>query len=240
MNTEEQPELAAMAADPEIQRELRTIEAEFRETESDGLDEGEERKAMTILAESTVLTPEDLLALPDSGKSYELVNGKLVEVNVSLLSSWVGGEMHGRLREFCRAQTAGRVWPPDSGIQCFADDLTRVRKPDVYVVRRERLPEDWTDQAYLRIPPDLVVEVISPNDLADAVDEKVEEYLRAGVRLVWVVHPVARTVHIYRADGSIEGRRAHQELDGEDVLPGFHCPIRDLFPSPTTPAPNGQ
>ena len=98
------------------------------------------------------------------------------------------------------------------------------------------------EQAFLRIPPDLVVEVISPHDLAEAVDTKVEEYLRAGVRLVWVVHPVAQVVQIYRSNGSLEGRRVHQELDGEDVLPGFLCPVRDLFPpsATSTPAANGQ
>jgi Uma2 family endonuclease len=194
------------------------------------------------VAELAACTPEDLLAMPD-GKLYELVNGRLVELKVSLLSSWVGGEIYGRLREYCRTHNAGWVWPADSGIQCFADDPNRVRKPDSYFVRRNRLPRDWAEQGYLRIPPDLIIEVVSPDDLADTVDENVEEYLQAGVRLVWVAHPVARTVHVYRADGTIEGRRAHQEIDGEDILPGFRCLVRDLFPRSTLDgmsATNGQ
>lgn len=193
---------------------------------------------MATVAEPTTYTPADLLALPE-GKSYELVDGRLVEVNMSLLSSWVAGVLLVRLSEYCLSQHAGWVWPQDTGIQCYPNRPNQVRKPDVFFVRQDRLPPNWTEEAFLRIPPDLVVEVISPSDLADALDQKVEEYLRAGVRLIWVVHPVARRIEIFRADGSIDGRRAHQNIDGEDVLPGFHCPVRDLFP-PAAPVPNGQ
>jgi Uma2 family endonuclease len=104
------------------------------------------------------------------------------------------------------------------------------------LIRKGRLPGERFPEGYVRIAPDLAVEVISPNDLAYEVDDKVEEYLRAGVRLVWVVNPQTRTVRIHRADGSIAQRREGEDLTGDDVLPGFVCPLAAVFP-PTAPAP---
>jgi Uma2 family endonuclease len=76
------------------------------------------------------------------------------------------------------------------------------------------------------------VEVVSPNDLFDEVDVKVEEFLRAGTRLIWVVGVETRQVYVHRADGSMSKVRADQELDGEDLLPGFRCRVDTLFPRP--------
>ena len=176
-------------------------------------------------------TAEDLLAMPD-GDRFELVDGELVEINVSLLSSWVGGELHGRVREFTRQHDQGMVWPADTGCQFLPDSPGTVRKPDVLFVRKNRIPADWQSQGYLRIAPDLTAEVISPHDLAYDVDEKVLEYLRAGVRLVWVINPETRTVRVHRGDGSSAWLTERDVLDGEDVLPGYQCPIHDLFPPP--------
>lgn len=180
--------------------------------------------------------PEDLLALPDE-KDYELVDGNLVERNMSSLSSWVGGELYGRLRDHCRAHDLGTTWPADNGFQCFPDAPGKVRKPDVSFIRRERFSTDELSEGYLRIPPDLVVEVISPNDLAWEVETKVEEYLRAGVPLVWVIDPHTRTVRIHRADGTAGRLRPEDELSGGDVIPGFRCAVRDLFPPPRPAGP---
>ena len=98
----------------------------------------------------------------------------------------------------------------------------------------ERLPE-----YHLRTAPDLAVEVVSPHDLAYDVDSKVEGYLQAGVRLVWVVNPAARTVRVHRPDGSSATLRPGDQLTGGEVLPGFHCLIRDLFLLPQ-PAEDGR
>ena len=77
--------------------------------------------------------------------------------------------------------------------------------------------------------PDLVLEVVSPNDKADEVDAKARVWLSAGVRLVWVVYPAGRYVQIWRANGDIEVRREGQELDGEDVVPGFTMLVAEIF-----------
>ena len=82
-----------------------------------------------------------------------------------------------------------------------------------------------------------MLEVVSPNDLAWEVDMKVTEYLQAGVRLVWVFYPDTRTVWVSRADGQAARLGASETLSGADVLPGFTCPVADVFPrQPAGPA----
>lgn len=175
------------------------------------------------------LTPDDLLAMLD-GKHFELVNGELVEKNVSVLSARVETILLRRLDDFCEAQQAGPVFPGTLGIRCFSDDSARVRKPDAFFVKKERFKDVYWQDGFLTIAPDLAAEVISPNDLASEVAEKVEEYLAAGVSLVWVIDPEVKTVVIHRADGSVAKLHLNDELTGENVLPGFRCKVSELFP----------
>jgi Uma2 family endonuclease len=85
----------------------------------------------------------------------------------------------------------------------------------------------------VRIVPDLAVEVISPNDLASEIDEKVAEYLAAGVRLVWVVHPRLKSVRIHRPAsaklGPVSVVGGSDKINGEDVLEGFECEVAEFF-----------
>lgn len=190
---------------------------------------------MNQLLRMPTYTPEDLLKMPD-GDRYELVDGVLVEHNMSTMACWIAGELLVILSTFCRANRLGWVFPPDTTFRCFPSRPNNVRKPDVSFIRRGRFPNEiLPTQGHTLLVPDLAVEVVSPNDEFEKVVSKVQEYLGAGVRLVWVVSPLTRTVLIYRADGSISGVRDGGELDGEDVVPGFRCPVRDLFP-PDEPA----
>lgn len=179
-------------------------------------------------------TPESLLLMPD-GDRYELVNGQLVERNMGFKSARIGGELYGELRNHCRNHGLGWVLPADVGFCCFPDDPNRLRKPDVAFISKDRLPADQEPVGHCTIAPDLVAQVVSPNDLAEMVTEKVEEYLTAGVRLVWVLHPGTQTIQIYRADGTTAWLRASEELTGEGIVPGFRCRVADLFlPPPGT------
>ena len=182
----------------------------------------------------TRYTPEDLLTMPD-GDHYELVDGKLVETTMGAKSSWIAGELHGLIRNFNAETRLGWTLPAETSFQCFAEDPTRVRRPDTAFIRFGRLPDEELPDGHIRIVPDLVVEVVSPNDLHDAVVIKVNEYLRAGVRLVWVVSPKSRQVEVLRADKSVSTLSEPDELDGEDVLPGFRCRISDFFPPSAAP-----
>ena len=141
----------------------------------------------TAVATKTQYTPEDLLAMPD-GKRYELVGGQLVERNTGLESSWVGGRLHSRLDRFCEEHDVGWALPADDGYQCFPHDPRLVRRPDVSFIRRGRLPNELLPSGWGKIPPDLAVEVVSPNDSADLLEEKLDDYQKVAVPLVWVVN----------------------------------------------------
>jgi Uma2 family endonuclease len=188
---------------------------------------------------TALYTPDDLLRLPD-GDRYELVDGQLVEHTLSTWSSYVAGEVYGRIREFCRGQRCGWSLPKGTSYRCFPDDPDKVRRADVSFVQVDRLSvAQATAQGHLEVVPDLVVEVVSPNDLLDHVHNKVDEFLAAGVRLVWVINPQTRIVEIHRPHGRGSILREPDSLDGADVLPGFSCRVGDLFQPPVgAPATN--
>jgi len=177
-------------------------------------------------------TPEDLLRM--NGERYELVDGDLVEKGMSFRSDKIGGRIYYRMEQFCETQPIGRA-NPETSFQCFPDAPNRVRRPDASFISFDRLPADVAEtDGHCRIVPDLVAEVVSPNDLYSDVEEKVAEYKSAGVRLIWVVNPPARTVRIHRKDGTVTDVGPTATLSGEDVLPGFTCPVAALFPLPKT------
>lgn len=196
----------------------------------------------TAIASNAQYTPEDLLNMPDS-KSYELVNGQLVERKMGTESSWVGGELLALLRQFGKAHRIGWAFPADNGYQCFLHEPGLVRRPDVSFVRYGRLTGGVLPKGWTKIPPDLAVEVVSPKETSYELDEKVEDYLKAGVPLVWVINPNSRLVRVHRGDGSVSYLREDDELSGEDVIPGFRCVVREILPAPepaTEAQPNGS
>ncbi len=178
------------------------------------------------------LTADDLLMMPD-GDDYELVNGQLVERKMSQESSWVAGELFRRLANVGESGEFGWAFPEGTSYQCFQhleDDPERTRRPDASFIRRERQPGGPARTGHGRIAPDLAVEVVSPNDAAYEVEEKVQEWLAAGVPQVWVVMPPARTVTIHRPGGRERILHENDELTAEELVPGFCCRVGDLFP----------
>src|SRR5687768_12124711 len=139
---------------------------------------------MSIVSSTSEFTPEDLLSMPDD-RRYELVGGKLVEKPVSALSSLVASIIGRILGDFVERHRLGLVFDPDATYQCFPTEPSLVRRPDVSFVRRGRFPAGDLPEGHIRIAPDLAVEVLSPNETAYNVDEKVELYVSAGVRAVW-------------------------------------------------------
>jgi Uma2 family endonuclease len=184
---------------------------------------------MSIPTKKKIYTPDDLLRMPD-GKSYELDNGKLVRRSMGTESSWIGGKLFRMLDRFCERNDSGWVLPSDASYQCFPDAPTRVRKPDVSVIKRGRLPGEQLPKGHCPIAPNLAVEVLSPRDLSSRTNKKILEFLQAGVSRVWIVDPGTHTVRIHRKDGSITELHENDELTGEDVLPGFRCRVRDILP----------
>ncbi len=172
-------------------------------------------------------SPEDLLSMPDRGR-YELVDGDLVERNVSIESSMIAAIINGRLVAFVLAQKLGWVFQADGGLQIFESHPGRVRFGDGAFISRNRLPSRPSD-GHLKVAPELVIEVISPNDEAADVNAKVREYLSAGVLLVWVVYPDSRSIDVYRASANNSQLSVEDTLSGEDVVPGFELPVAEIF-----------
>jgi Uma2 family endonuclease len=176
------------------------------------------------------ITPEHLSRMPDEVR-FELVDGRLVERHKTVLSTGVAGRIFGQLHNYCQSANAGLLWLSSLGCRCFPNSPDNVRKPDVVMVRQERFCVSQLREDYLTIRPDLVVEVISPNDSAYEVDEKIEEYLAIAIPLIWIVNPETRTVEINRPDGTVTRLHANDEISGEEVLPGFRCRVEAFFPS---------
>ena len=176
--------------------------------------------------------PEDLLAMQD-GHRFELIDGQLVEREMSIETSAIAYDLNGRLHAMIRSGRLGRGFQSDGGLEIFPwkGDGHDVRFADGGFVAAARMPGGGFGDGYLKVAPDLVFEVVSPNDIATEVETKVADYLRAGVKLVWVLYPETRTVRVDRADGTSERLFGDAVLLGDDVVPGFSVPIRELFVS---------
>jgi Uma2 family endonuclease len=106
----------------------------------------------------------------------------------------------------------------------------------VAFVSYPRWPEDHVPRAEAwDVVPDLAVEVISPTNLAEEIDDKLTDYFAAGVRMVWVLFPGSGRLYVYRSPEQVAGLDRSDELDGGDVLPGFRLPITTLFEAVTKP-----
>ncbi|QDU22556.1 Uma2 family endonuclease [Urbifossiella limnaea] len=185
------------------------------------------------------LTSDDLLRMGDAGKGYELVRGRLQELNMSTESSRVGGEVHFHIRTFLARNPLGTVFPQETGFRCFAADPTdpgRVRKPDAAYVSYATLPPSrYKRDGFCEVVPDIVVEVISPKDLAREVDLKRDEWLRTGVKDVWVLNPDTETVLVCHGGGASELLRPGDTITSPVLLPGFAVAVADLFRFPPIP-----
>ena len=183
---------------------------------------------MTLATTVTHYTPEDLLDLPDYGR-FELIEGQLVERKMGAKSSYAATKLLIRFGSFVESNNLGLVFQADCGYQIFAQARERVRFADVSFIRRGKLPEDRPPDGHCRVVPDLVIEAISPHDTAYEVEDKIAQWLGAGVRLVWVLYPETQRVQVHRADGTVTKLRSEESLAGEDVVPGFACQVAEIF-----------
>jgi len=195
------------------------------------LDTGEVKngeRMMVSMTTEALITADELLEMSIPDKQVELVRGVLVvREPPGTGHGFLAGELFVRLHGFATANDLGVVLPQDTGFKIAADPDT-VRAPDVAFVARERADLVHTER-YAELAPDLVVEVLSPGDRPGEVLEKVSQWLSAGTRLVWILDPRRRQARVYRADGSVALLDLGEGLDGEDVLPGFSCPLEELW-----------
>ena len=165
--------------------------------------------------------PEDVLT--------EVVNGEVVEKVVSIQAARIAGRLNTRLDTYLEGRGLGTVVPEAMFVLDPAGRLKR--RPDVAFVPAERWPVDRPvpDEGDWEIAPDLAVEVVSPGDTYNEVEEKVEQWLGAGTRAVWIVKPRRRSVTIYRSMTDVTRLSESDELDGGEVVPGFRCKVSEIF-----------
>jgi Uma2 family endonuclease len=186
---------------------------------------------------ATIITPGDLLQMPDQGKGYELMNGELNELDVSKESSHIAGQIFFHLESYRRAGHPSWVFPEGTSYRCFKDDPSRVCRPDTSIIKLERMTnEQYYEEGHCTIVPDLVAEVVSPNDIAQEVWNKIEDWLAAGVKILWEVSPDGKQIRAHRPGDTVKVFRITDTLTAPDLLPGFACPVADLFRLPSEPS----
>lgn len=176
----------------------------------------------------TLVTGEELLAMGDIGPC-ELVEGRIVPMSPTA-DEHAGYESNfdEYIKVFVRQYKLGKVRVGEVGIYIRRNPDT-VRAADVAFISNERYAQRKKKRGYLDVAPDLVVEIMSPDDRWSEVTQKLREYFSIGVRLVWVADPEVRTVYAYRSLTDVREFTEADTLPGDDVLPGFSVPVAALF-----------
>ncbi len=180
---------------------------------------------MTLSAPLTAAEVERI-SLP--GKFVELVRGQLVvREPPGTRHGTIAATLAYYLSDFVRRHGLGIICAQDTGFK-IASDPDTVRAPDVAFVAQERVSQ-IRERGYAELAPDLLAEILSPDDRPAEVLAKVADWLAAGTRLVWVIDPERQETRVYRRDGGLSVLLGDGLLDGEDVLPGFTCLLGDVL-----------
>jgi len=180
-----------------------------------------------LMTTNIVLTLEEFERLPEQeGAVHELNEGELVVMTP-------GRPRHNRvrdniavaLRQFVRSKGLGDVFI-ETG---FELSKATVRIPDAAFVHAEKMKTLDLDQPWIDGAPALAIEVVSPNDLAEELSAKIDQYREAGVSAVWVLYPKTREVHVFSRAGMARTIGEKETLEDKDVVPGFSIPVSVLF-----------
>jgi Uma2 family endonuclease len=184
---------------------------------------------------ATLLTTEELLAMPEDGVDRDLIRGQLREKPMTRRNrphSGATANVTYLLEAWRRLQPRprGQVLSGEAGFRIRRDPDTTVGIDVAYI--SAKLAVNTPEHAKLVDgPPVLAVEILSPSDKHEEIMEKVQEYLEAGVALVWIIDPVLRTVTVCRPDAEPALFNVNQELTAEPHLPGFHVAVAEIFES---------
>lgn len=174
-----------------------------------------------------LMTADELLLYQPDDKQTELIRGRMVvREPPSAMHGQYAAFLAYLLMQHVLPRRAGRVFV-EAGFHIQSNPDT-VLGPDVAFVDAARVAE-IPPTGFAPLTPDLVVEVMSPGDRMPEVLTKVGRWLDAGVCLVWVINPMHRVAQVYREHGMISVLEETDALDGEDVLPGFSCPLRRVL-----------
>ncbi len=159
----------------------------------------------------------------------ELIRGEVVVLSP-------GGFEHSRiasrvgflLEQWARTRRIGRVLACEAGVVVETDPAT-VRGGDLVYVSYQRIPRDRQPRGFLRVPPELIVEILGDDQDWSEMREKIDQYLAFGVDRVWVIHPELRQVRVYKSGAEARCLAEDEVLTDDEVLPGFACPGREFF-----------
>ena len=176
---------------------------------------------------SSITTADQLLKAGDIGRC-ELVRGNLVMMSPAGSNhGFVASHIHIAIGYFVRKHGLGDVATAETGFVIRRNPDT-VRAPDVAFVQQSRLSLSQSE-GYFPGAPDLAVEVLSPSDAASEVLAKVEDWIEAGTRAVWIVDPRRHTVTIHRPNAPLRVYRESDSIDDEPLLPGFSITLQEIF-----------
>ena len=182
-----------------------------------------------MTTQTGLLTAHDLLRLYSQGVKGELIRGVLHEtVAVGGEHSEIAGSLITELHIYVRPRRLGRVGGTDGGVLLERNPDT-VREPDVFYISAEKLPLDVRVRGYYEVVPDFVAEIMSPSDPLAEFNGKIQMWLDFGVRLVLAVFPETRTIVVHQPNRPTANLSYDDTLDGGEVLPGFTCPLKDIF-----------
>jgi Uma2 family endonuclease len=189
----------------------------------------------TAILEQPASTPTIVLVGDD--ELYEIINGQRVRTPpMGVFAVWTAFELARHLGNFTVANLGRTV---TEALFHLSAPINCARRPDVAFVSYERWaknrPMPATDNAW-DVVPNLVAEVVSPTDSVEELEQKIAEYFRAGVQLVWVVHPTRSKIHVYQSPTQINVLSRDGVLDGGAVVPGFQLPLTELFSEPSVGA----
>lgn len=191
------------------------------------------------------MMPTVTLPQPDSiigdDELYEVIDGQRVRIPpMAALSVWLASELLRHLSSYTVANLGRAV---TEMLFHLPAPVNRDRRPDLAFVSYQKWakhrPIPYTGGAW-DVVPNLATEVVSPNDEVDELQDKIAGYFRAGVELVWVVHPAQQEVHVYQSRTQIRVLTKADTLDGGTVAPGFRLPLAELFTDPAPITTNGE
>jgi Uma2 family endonuclease len=181
-----------------------------------------------MAVQEKLYTAEELAKMPENDKFTELVNGVIIRLQPEgfahgVLSSGISYEISAFVHE---QNVSGYALGFGAGYILSRNPDT-VRTTDVAFISKSKLPDGLTG-FFFPTAPDLAIEIVSPDDKASVLQEKLGQFLRAGTQLVWVFYPKTRTVEVHTPKGS-HTVGVDAILDGDPVLPGFKLAVRDVF-----------
>lgn len=188
----------------------------------------------TILGTTTrLMTADELLMMPrgENGNDYryELIRGELKKMSPTKpMHGIVTARLTIAVGQHVETEDVGEMFGAETGFVVEQNPDT-VIGADVAFVSHERLSTIENIEKFVPFAPDLAVEVLSPSNTVDEIDEKIALYFAAGARLVWVANPKRRTFSVYRSSRDVQILTDADTLNGGDVLPGFTYDLAKLF-----------